>query len=74
VQAITPTGVVNIDSLAAVDLPENGALTIELTDDLTVNGHPLIIRSTSRILVERVMPREPGAQGQVSVWAFPANA
>jgi len=39
-----------------------------------LQGYPLIIRSTSRFLVERVMPREPGAQGQVSVWAFPANA
>jgi len=74
VQAVTPTGVVNVESLAAVDLPENGALTIDLTDDLTLQGYPLIIRSTSRFLVERVMPREPGAQGQVSVWAFPANA
>lgn len=72
VQAITPAGVVNVDSLASIPLGSSRAIAIDLTDEALL-GHPLIIRSTSQVFVERVMPREPGAQGRVSVWAVPAN-
>jgi hypothetical protein len=37
-------------------------------------GNQLIVRSTTQMFVERVLPREPDAQGRVAVWAVPANA
>lgn len=74
VQAITPDGgVVTVESLAAVELPSSRAVSIDLTDEAVLNA-PLIIRSTSPVFVERVVPREPGALGRVAVWAVPANA
>lgn len=73
VQAITPGGIVTVDSLASVNLGSSRAIAIDLTDDAVV-GHPLIVRSTSQVFVERVLRREPGARGRVSVWAVPANA
>lgn len=72
VQAITPDGIVNIDSLASVPLAGSRAVAIDLTDEAVLE-HPLIVRSTSQVFVERVLRREPGAQGRVSVWAVPAN-
>lgn len=73
VQAITPEGIITIDSLASVTLGSSRAITVDLADD-ALRGHPLIIRSTSQVFVERILPREPGARGRVSVWAVPANA
>jgi Family of unknown function (DUF5719) len=71
VQAVTPDGIVNVPSLAAIPLPASGLISIDLTDR-EVLDRQLIIRSRSRIFVERVLPREPGAQGRTSSWAVPA--
>jgi len=73
VQAITPDGIVTVDSLASVPLGSSRAVTIDLSDEALL-GHPLIVRSTSSVFVERLLRREPEAQGRVSVWAVPANA
>jgi hypothetical protein len=74
VQSITPgNGVQTVESLAEVTIPPYYAQSVDLTDPAVV-GHPLIIRSTVPVYVERVLPREPEAQGRVSVWAVPANA
>ena len=37
-------------------------------------GNQLIVRSTTQMFVERILPREPDAQGRVAVWAVPANS
>ncbi len=71
VQAVTPDGIVNVPSLSAIPLPASGLISIDLTDR-EVLDRQLIIRSRSRIFVERVLPREPGAQGRISSWAVPA--
>jgi hypothetical protein len=74
VQTITPgSGVQTVESLADITIPPYYAQSIDLTDPAVV-GSPLVIRSTVPVYVERVLPREPGAQGRVSVWAVPANA
>lgn len=73
VQAITDDGLVTVPSLEAVDVPASFAASIDLTDPAVLN-RPLIIRSTTRIFVERVLPREQGAEGQVAVWAVPSNS
>lgn len=72
VQAITPDGIVTVDSLDEVDLPGSGLITLDLTDPQTV-GNPLIVRSTSRVFVERIVPREPNSQGRVASWLIPAG-
>ena len=71
VQTVTPDGIENVPSLAAVDLPASGLITIDLTER-AVLGRQLIVRSTSRVFVARLLPREPGAQGRTSSWAVPA--
>lgn len=71
VQAVTPgAGVLNVPSLAAVALPAGGLITIPLVDPVALDRQ-LIVRSTSRVFVERSLPREPGARGRVASWAFP---
>jgi hypothetical protein len=71
VQAVTPDGIVNVPSLSAIRLPASGLISIDLTDRAVLDRQ-LIVRSTSRIFVERLLPRESGAQGRTSSWAVPA--
>lgn len=70
VQAIRSDGVVNVDGLDAVSLPAEGTIAIDIPQSAV--GVPLIVRSTSRVFVERVLPRESGAQGRVASWLIPA--
>ncbi len=71
VQAVTPDGIVNVPSFSAIRLPASGLISIDLTDRAVLDRQ-LIVRSTSRIFVERLLPRESGAQGRTSSWAVPA--
>jgi hypothetical protein len=66
-------GVETVPSLEAIALPKSQVITIVI-DDAAALDVPLVVRSTTQVFVERVLPREPGAQGRVSVWAVPANA
>lgn len=71
VQAITASGVVTIDGLGEVALPPSATISVDLpTQNI---GDALIVRSTSQVFVERVMPREDGAQGRVASWLLPAG-
>lgn len=70
VQAIRPDGIANVAGLDAVPLPSEGTVAIDIPESAV--GVPLIVRSTSRVFVERVLPREPGAQGRVASWLIPA--
>ncbi|WP_117000747.1 DUF5719 family protein [Desertimonas flava] len=70
VQAIRADGVVNVEGLDAVALPDEGTVAIDIPESAV--GVPLIVRSTSRVFVERVLPRESGAQGRVASWLVPA--
>lgn len=71
VEAVTPAGVVTVPSLAAVTLPPGGLISIPLVDP-EVLDRQLIVRATSRVFVERSLPREPGAAGRVGSWAMPS--
>jgi hypothetical protein len=71
VQAVTSEGIVNVPGLEAVTLPANGVITVDLTDDTGI-GRQLIVRSTSRVFVERSLPRDTGALGRVGSWPLPA--
>jgi hypothetical protein len=71
VQTVDENGVTNLPSLAEIDLPASGLITIDLAER-PVLDRQLIIRSTSRVFVVRQLPRELGAQGRTSAWAVPA--
>jgi hypothetical protein len=71
VQTVGDNGVTNLPSLAEIDLPASGLITIDLSER-PVLDRQLIIRSTSRVFVVRQLPRELGAQGRTSAWAVPA--
>jgi hypothetical protein len=73
VEAITPQGVQVVPGLADVALAPGAIGAFDLTDPAALN-HQLIVRSSTQLFVERVLPREPDAQGRVAVWAVPANA
>lgn len=70
VQAIRADGIVNVEGLDAVLLPDRGTIAIDIPESAV--GVPLIVRSTSQVFVERVLPRESGAQGRVASWLIPA--
>jgi len=71
VQTVGENGVADVPSLAAINLPASGLITIDLSERPVLDGQ-LIIRSTSRVFVARQLPREPSAQGRTSSWAVPA--
>jgi hypothetical protein len=72
-QAITPEGVQTVPGFADLAVTPGAIRYLDLTDPLTL-GNQLIVRSTTQLFVERILPREPDAQGRVAVWAVPANA
>lgn len=73
VQAITPEGLETVPGLGEVAVAPGAIGYLDLTDPIAV-GNQLVVRATTQVFVERVLPREPGAQGRVAVWAVPANA
>lgn len=70
-QTVAEDGIENVPSFADVRLPASGLITLDLTDRIVLDRQ-LIVRSTSRVFVGRLLPREPGAQGRNSSWAVPA--
>jgi len=70
IQAVTGDGIVTLDGLDAIDIGPNETLRLDITEEML--GRQLIIRSTTRLLAERVLPRETGAQGRVASWLLPA--
>lgn len=71
VQAITTEGVVTVPDLAEVALGAAQTISIDLPEQYI--GDAVIVRSTSQVFVERVMPREDNAQGRVASWLLPAG-
>jgi Family of unknown function (DUF5719) len=72
-QAVTPQGVQTVPGFGEIALAPGAIRSLDLVDPMTI-GNQLIVRSTTQLFVERVLPREPDAQGRVAVWAVPANA
>lgn len=70
VQAVTAEGIVNVPGLEALDLPANGLVDVDLTDEAAL-GRQLIVRATARVFVERRLPRDAGSQGRVASWPLP---
>jgi len=71
VGAIGPGGEFDIPSLTDVALPRGSIITIDLTDPDAV-GQELIVRSTSRVFIERLLPRGRGLEGRSGSWLLPS--
>lgn len=71
VVAVRPEGLVPLSGLTDRAVPSGGLAVLDITDANAI-GVPLIVRSDFPMIVERVLPREPNAQGRVAVWAVPS--
>lgn len=63
-------GEVPVPGMEAIDLPASGVITIGVTDP-TALGRPLIVESTQRVFVERLLPRNPDLRGRSGSFALP---
>jgi hypothetical protein len=70
VAAIGPGGAVPVPGLEAVKLAGSGSVSIDLTDP-SVFGRPLVVESTQRIYVERLLPQGGELTGRSGSWALP---
>ncbi len=70
VKTLGAGGEVPVPGMEAFDLPAGGVITIGVSD-ATALGHPLVVESTQRIFVERLLPRDPGLRGRSGSFALP---
>ncbi len=70
VSVIGPDGPSVVPSLSEVALPSGGIITIDLVDP-NVIGRELIVSSTSRVFVERLLPRNHDLPGRSASWLLP---
>ena len=57
--------------LEAVPLPKSGIVTIAIPDQAAALGVPLVVESTQRIVVERLLPRGGDLRGRSGSLAMP---
>jgi hypothetical protein len=63
-------GEVPVPGMEAITLPAGGVITIGVSDP-TALGHPLVVESTQRMFVERLLPRDPDLRGRSGSFALP---
>jgi hypothetical protein len=73
VSAVGPAGPEAVPSLTDVALASGGILTIDLVDPAVLDRE-LIVTSTSRVFVERLLPRGEGLPGRTGSWLLPSPA
>lgn len=72
VEAIGPGGPSAVPSLAEIPLAPGSIITIDLVDP-DVIGQELIVRSTSRVFIERLLPRGGDLEGRSGSYLLPAS-
>jgi hypothetical protein len=72
VSAVGPNGPEVVPSLSELALASGGILTIDLTDP-EVLDRELIVTSTSRVFIERLLPRGNGLPGRSGSWLLPSS-
>jgi hypothetical protein len=70
VKVLGPGGEVAVPRMEKLPLGPNQVITLGLTDASAL-GRPLIVESTSRIYVERLLPRDPSLRGRSGSFAMP---
>jgi Family of unknown function (DUF5719) len=71
VKALGPGGEVPIPGLEAVPVPKSGITTLAIPDQVAALGVPLVVESTQRIIVERLLPRGGDLRGRSGSLALP---
>ncbi|MEL6893501.1 MAG: DUF5719 family protein, partial [Actinomycetota bacterium] len=71
VEAVGPGGPFEVPSLTEVALPRGSIITIDLTDPDVIDQE-LIVRSTSRVFVERLLPLGGELSGRDGSWLLPS--
>lgn len=71
VKALGPGGEVPVPGLEAVPLPASGVISIAIPDAAAALGVPLVVESTERIVVERLLPRGADLRGRSGSLALP---
>ncbi len=72
VDAVGRGGPTPVDGLADIPLAAGAVLTIDLESPEAL-GAELIVSSTNRIFVERLLPRGEGLEGRTASWALPGS-
>ncbi|HEY4608837.1 MAG TPA: DUF5719 family protein [Ilumatobacteraceae bacterium] len=70
VKTLGAGGEVPVPGMESIALPASGVITIGVSDP-TALGHPLIVESTQRMFVERLLPRDPDLRGRSGSYALP---
>jgi hypothetical protein len=70
VKVLGPGGEVAVPGMSDLALPRNGVLPISITDQSAL-GRPLVVESTQRIYVERLLPRDANVRGRSGSFALP---
>ena len=72
ISAIGPGGPSPVPALTGIELTSGGITTIDLTDP-DVLGRELIVTSSSRVFIERLLPRGGELPGRSSSWLLPQS-
>ena len=72
VSVIGPDGPSAVPSLSDIALPSGSIITIDLVDS-DVLGRELIVTSTSRVFIERLLPRNNDLPGRSGSWLLPVS-
>jgi len=70
VKTLGAGGEVPVPGMESIPLPASAVITIGVSDP-TALGHPLIVESTQRMFVERLLPRDPDLRGRSGSYALP---
>jgi len=70
VKTLGAGGEVPVQGMESIALPASAVITIGVSDP-TALGHPLIVESTQRVFVERLLPRDPDLRGRSGSYALP---
>jgi hypothetical protein len=70
VKTLGAGGEVPVPGMEAIELPAGAVITIGVSDS-TALGHPLVVESTQRVFVERLLPRDPNLRGRSGSFALP---
>jgi hypothetical protein len=69
VKALGPGGEVAVPGMEAIALPAGGVISIGISDPAAL-GRPLVVESTSRVYVERLLPRGGTLRGRSGSFAL----
>ena len=70
VKVLGPGGEVAVPGMENITVGKNASVALTVTDP-TALGRPLVVESSSRIYVERLLPRSPDLRGRSGSFALP---